>query len=73
VVAAAAAALVIAVVVIVMMMFIMIMTTMMMMMMMMQMHKYLSVDIQQMWNTKCLVMLVITGVTGIVTKGLKKI
>jgi hypothetical protein len=35
--------------------------------------KTLSVEIQQMWNMKCFVVLVITGATGIVTKGLKNI
>jgi hypothetical protein len=35
--------------------------------------KTLSVEIQKMWNMKCFVMLVITGATGIVTKGLKNI
>jgi hypothetical protein len=32
----------------------------------------LSIDIQRMWNMKCFVIQVIIGVTGIVTKGLKK-
>jgi hypothetical protein len=36
-------------------------------------YKNLSIEIQRMWNMKCFVILVITGATGIVTKGLKKI
>jgi hypothetical protein len=35
-------------------------------------YKNLSTEIQRMWNTKYSVMPVITGATGIVTKGLKK-
>jgi hypothetical protein len=31
-----------------------------------------SIEIQRMWSTKCFVIPVITGITGIVTKGLKK-
>jgi hypothetical protein len=36
-------------------------------------YKNLSVEIQRMWNMKYFVIPVITGATGIVTKGLKKI
>jgi hypothetical protein len=36
-------------------------------------HKNLSIEIQRMWNMKCFVITVISGATGIVTKGLKKI
>jgi hypothetical protein len=32
---------------------------------------YLSVEIKRMWNMKCFIIPVITGATGIVTKGLK--
>jgi hypothetical protein len=35
-------------------------------------YKNLSIEIQRMWNMKCLVIPVIIGATGIVTKGLKK-
>jgi hypothetical protein len=35
-------------------------------------YKNLSIDIQRMWNMKCLVILVVIGATGIVTEGLKK-
>jgi hypothetical protein len=35
-------------------------------------YKNLSKEIQRMWNMKCFVKPVITGATGIVTKGLKK-
>jgi hypothetical protein len=35
-------------------------------------NKNLSIEIQQMWNTKCFVIPVIIGATAIVTKGLKK-
>jgi hypothetical protein len=35
-------------------------------------YKNLSVEIQRMWNMNCFVTPVITGATGIVTKGLKK-
>jgi len=34
-------------------------------------YKSLCIEIQQMWNTKCMIP-VLTGATGIVTKGLKK-
>jgi hypothetical protein len=34
--------------------------------------KSLSVEIQRMWNMKCMSLPVIMGTTGIVTKGLKK-
>jgi hypothetical protein len=34
-------------------------------------YENLSIEIQRMWNMKCVVMPVITGATGIVTKGLK--
>jgi hypothetical protein len=36
-------------------------------------YKNLSIEIQRMLNMKCFVISVITGVTGIVTKGLKSI
>jgi hypothetical protein len=36
-------------------------------------YKNLSIEIQRMWNMKYLVILVITGATEIVTKGLKNI
>jgi hypothetical protein len=36
-------------------------------------YKNLSIEIQRMWNMKCFVIPVITGATGIVTKGLKNI
>jgi hypothetical protein len=29
-------------------------------------------EIQQMWNMKCMIVWVITGATGIITKGLKR-
>ena len=35
-------------------------------------YKSLCIEIQRMWNLKCKVIPVITGVTGIVTKGLRK-
>jgi hypothetical protein len=35
-------------------------------------YKYLSTEIQRMWNMKCFVIPVIIGATGIVTKGQKK-
>jgi hypothetical protein len=35
-------------------------------------YKSLSIEIQRMWNMKCIVIPLITGATGIVTKGLKK-
>jgi hypothetical protein len=35
-------------------------------------YKSLCVEIQRMWNMKCMIILVITGATEIVTKGLKK-
>jgi hypothetical protein len=35
-------------------------------------YKHLSIEIQRMWNMKCFVTPVITGATGIVTRGLKK-
>jgi len=35
-------------------------------------HKSLCIEIQQMWNTKCIIIPVIIGATRIVTKGLKK-
>jgi hypothetical protein len=34
-------------------------------------YKNLSIEIQRMWNMKCFVIPVITGATGIVTRGLK--
>jgi hypothetical protein len=34
-------------------------------------YKNLSIEIQRMWNMKCFVILVISGATGIVTRGLK--
>jgi hypothetical protein len=36
-------------------------------------YNNLSIEIQRLWNIKCFVIPVITGATGIVTKGLKKI
>jgi hypothetical protein len=36
-------------------------------------YKSLCIKIQQMWNTKCVITLVVIGATQIVTKGLKKI
>jgi hypothetical protein len=36
-------------------------------------YKNLRIKIQRMWNMKCFVLPVISGATGIVTKGLKKI
>jgi hypothetical protein len=36
-------------------------------------YKNLSIEIQRMWNMKCFIMPVITGTTGTVTEGLKKI
>jgi hypothetical protein len=35
-------------------------------------YKNLSIEIQRMWNMKCFVIPVMTGATGIVTRGLKK-
>ena len=35
-------------------------------------YKSLCIEIQHMWNLKCKIIPVITGVTGIVTKGLRK-
>jgi hypothetical protein len=35
-------------------------------------NKNLSIEIQRMWNTKCFVIPVITGATGIVGKSLQK-
>ena len=35
-------------------------------------YKHLWTEIQQMWNVKCMIILVITGATRRVTKGLKK-
>jgi len=35
-------------------------------------YKNLSIEIRRMWNMKCFVIPVITGATGIVTKGLKE-
>jgi hypothetical protein len=35
-------------------------------------YKNLSIEIQRMWNMKCLVIPVVIGATGIVTKGLTK-
>ena len=35
-------------------------------------YKHLCTEIQQMWNVKCMIILVITGATGMVTKGLQK-
>jgi hypothetical protein len=32
----------------------------------------MKIDFQRIWNTKCFVLLVIMGTSGIVTKGLKK-
>jgi hypothetical protein len=34
-------------------------------------YKSSCVEIKEMWNTKCMIILVVTGPTGIVTKGLK--
>jgi hypothetical protein len=36
-------------------------------------YKYLSIEIQRMWNMKCFVIPAIIGATGIVTKGLKNV
>jgi hypothetical protein len=36
-------------------------------------YKNLSTEIQRIWNMKCFVIPVITGATGIVTRGLKNI
>jgi hypothetical protein len=35
-------------------------------------YKSSSIEIQRMWSMKCFVIPIITGATGIVTKGLKK-
>jgi hypothetical protein len=35
-------------------------------------YKSLCIEIQQMWNMQCMIIPVVTGVTGMVTKGLKK-
>jgi hypothetical protein len=35
-------------------------------------YKSLFIEIQRMWNMKCTIILVIIGVTGIVTKRLRK-
>jgi hypothetical protein len=35
-------------------------------------YRSLCVEIQRMWHMKCMVVLVVTGATGIITKGLKK-
>jgi hypothetical protein len=35
-------------------------------------YKNLNIEIKRTWNTKCFIISVITGATGIVTKGLKK-
>jgi hypothetical protein len=35
-------------------------------------YKRSCIEIQQMWNTKCMIIPVVTGATKIVTKGLKK-
>jgi hypothetical protein len=35
-------------------------------------YKYLSIEIQRMWNMKCFVIPVIIGATGIVSKSLQK-
>ena len=35
-------------------------------------YKSLCIEIQRMWNMKCKIISVVTGATGIVTKGLKK-
>ena len=35
-------------------------------------HKSLCIEIQQMWNLKCMTVPVITGATGIVTRSLRK-
>jgi hypothetical protein len=36
-------------------------------------YKSLCMEIRRMWNRKCMIIPVITGATGIATKGLKKI
>jgi hypothetical protein len=36
-------------------------------------YKTESIKIQRVWNTKCFVIPVITGATGIVTRGLKNV
>ena len=35
-------------------------------------YKSLCTEVQRMWNVKCMILLVITGATGIVTESLKK-
>jgi hypothetical protein len=35
-------------------------------------YNSLCVETQRMWNTKCMIIPVVSGATGIVTKGLKK-
>jgi len=35
-------------------------------------YKTFCTEIQRMWNMKCMIITVITGATGIITKGLKK-
>jgi hypothetical protein len=35
-------------------------------------YKSLCIEIKRMWNMKCMIMLVIIGANGIVTKGLKE-
>jgi len=35
-------------------------------------YKHLCTEIQQMWNVKCMIILIIIGAIGRVTKGLKK-
>jgi hypothetical protein len=35
-------------------------------------YMHLCTEIQQMWNMKCMIIPVVLGATGIVTKGLKK-
>jgi hypothetical protein len=35
-------------------------------------YKSLCIDVQQMWNTKCMIILVITGATGIITNRFKE-
>jgi hypothetical protein len=35
-------------------------------------YKNLCIEIQRMWNMKCFVIPVVTGVTGTVTRGLRK-